>query len=109
MVPYDEIEKPDGSFGSLASKGFPVDHKGFPSGYSKSVCACVRMPSENSEPTRWFSQTTPDEHPPGATAFFFPFFFFFFSSHFTFQLLDKLWSQVSSLLPPGTCLQFYRA
>ena len=22
------------------------------------------------------------------------------------QLLDKLWSQVSSLLPPGTCLQF---
>ena len=23
-----------------------------------------------------------------------------------FQLLDKLWSQVSSLLPPGTCLQF---
>ena len=25
---------------------------------------------------------------------------------FTFQLLDKLWSQVSSLLPPGTCLQF---
>ena len=27
----------------------------------------------------------------------------------TFQLLDKPWSQVSSLLPPGTCLQFYRA
>ena len=24
----------------------------------------------------------------------------------TFQLLDKLWSQVSSLLPNGTCLQF---
>ena len=22
------------------------------------------------------------------------------------DLLDKLWSQVSSLLPPGTCLQF---
>ena len=36
-------------------------------------------------------------------------FFFFFWSHFTFQLLDKLWSQVSSLLPPGTCLHFYRA
>ena len=34
-------------------------------------------------------------------------FFFFFSSHtFTFQLLDKPWSQVSSLLPPGACLQF---
>ena len=25
---------------------------------------------------------------------------------FSFQLLDKLWSQVSSLLPPGTCLPF---
>ena len=31
---------------------------------------------------------------------------FFFFSHFTFQLLDKPWSQVSSLLPPGSCLQF---
>ena len=47
----------DNSFRSLASKGFP-------SGYSKSVCACVRMPSENSESMRWFSQTTPDEDPP---------------------------------------------
>ena len=28
---------------------------------------------------------------------------------FTFQLLDKPWSQVSFLLPPGSCLQFYRA
>ena len=34
------------------------------------------------------------------------FFSFFFCLTFTFQLLDKLWSQVSSLLPPGTCLQF---
>ena len=34
------------------------------------------------------------------------FFFFFFSHTFTFQLLDKPWSQVSSLLPPGSCLQF---
>ena len=25
---------------------------------------------------------------------------------FTVQLLDKLWSQASSLLPPGTCLPF---
>ena len=33
-------------------------------------------------------------------------FFFFVSSHFTFQLLGKPWSQVSSLLPPGSCLQF---
>ena len=32
---------------------------------------------------------------------------FFSSSHTsTFQLLDKPWSQVSSLLPPGSCLQF---
>ena len=30
----------------------------------------------------------------------------FFSHTFTFQLLDKPWSQVSSLLPPGSCLQF---
>ena len=29
----------------------------------RKVCVCVRMLSENSEPTRWFSQTTPDEHP----------------------------------------------
>ena len=42
-------------FRSLASKGFP-------SGYSKSVC--VRLHSESSEPTILFSQTTPDEHPP---------------------------------------------
>ena len=33
------------------------------------------------------------------------FLFFVFRLTFTFQLLDKLWSQVSSLLPPGTCLQ----
>ena len=32
-------------------------------------------------------------------------FFFFFFLIFTFQLLDKPWSQVSSLLPPGSCLQ----
>ena len=32
---------------------------------------------------------------------------FFFSSHtYTFQLMDKPWSRVSSLLPPGSCLQF---
>ena len=45
------------------------------------------------------------------------FFFFFFDYHFYFPaqlvggftlsgLPDKPWSQVSSLLPPGTCLQF---
>ena len=44
-------------------------------------------------------------------------FFFFFNHDFHFpaplvggftlsNLLDKPWSQVSSLLPPGTCLQF---
>ena len=50
------------SFRSVVSKGFP-------SGYSKRVClrvcarVCVRMLSEKSEPTRWFSQMTPDEHP----------------------------------------------
>ena len=43
------------SFRSLASKGFH-------SGYSKSVC--VRLHSENSEPTMLFYQTTPDEDPP---------------------------------------------
>ena len=48
---------------SLAPKGFPrsLASKGFPSGYSKSVC--VRLHSENSEPTILISQTTPDEHP----------------------------------------------
>ena len=43
------------SFSSLASKGFP-------NRYSKSVC--VRLHSENSEPTMLFSRTTPDGHPP---------------------------------------------
>ena len=33
------------------------------------------------------------------------FFFLFFSHTFTFQLLDKPRSQVSPLLPPGSCLQ----
>ena len=50
------------------------------------------------------------------------FFFFFFNRHvlspsstrkrFVFplsHLLDAPWSQVSSVLPPGTCLHFYRA
>ena len=32
--------------------------------------------------------------------------FFFFSNTSTFQLLNKPWSRVSSLLPPGSCLQF---
>ena len=31
---------------------------------------------------------------------------FFVGLTSTFQLLDKPWSQVSSLPPPGTCLQF---
>ena len=34
------------------------------------------------------------------------FLFLFLFLTLTFQLLDKLWSQVSYLLPPGTCLQF---
>ena len=51
------------------------------------------------------------------TQLFLFFFLFFFNHHFYFpaqlvggftlsDLLDKPWSQVSSLLPPGTCLQF---
>ena len=35
--------------------------------------------------------------------------FFFFFHTFTFQLLDKPWSQVPSLFPPGSCLQFFIA
>ena len=39
--------------------------------------------------------------------FFSSFFLFFFLFHTsTFQLLDRPWSQVSSLLAPGSCLQF---
>ena len=34
------------------------------------------------------------------------FCFLFFGLTFAFQLLDKLWYQVSSLFPPGTRLQF---
>ena len=37
------------------------------------------------------------------------FFCFFFVHTFTFQLLDKPWSQVSTLLLPGSCLQFFIA
>ena len=37
---------------------------------------------------------------------YFILFYLFFSHASTFQLLDKPWSQVSSLLPPGSCLQF---
>ena len=37
-------------------------------------------------------------------------FLFFFPSHTSaFQLLDKPWSQVSSLLPPVLAFNFYRA
>ena len=47
-------------------------------------------------------------------------FFFFYHFYFPAQLLivegftfsdlmDKPWSQASPLLPPGTCLHFYRA
>ena len=32
--------------------------------------------------------------------------YIFFSHTFAFQLLDKPWLQVLSLLPPGSCLQF---
>ena len=35
--------------------------------------------------------------------------FFFFLHNCTFQLLDKPWSQVSSLFPPGSCLQLFIA
>ena len=41
---------------------FSLPSKGFRSGYSKNVY--VLMHSENSKPTMWCSQTTPDEHPP---------------------------------------------
>ena len=45
---------------------------------------------------------------------------FYFYHHFYFpaslvggftlhELLDKPWSQVSALLPPGTCVYFFRA
>ena len=34
------------------------------------------------------------------------FFFFFFQHTSTFQLLDKPWSQVPTLLLPGSCLKF---
>ena len=37
------------------------------------------------------------------------FFFFFFLHTFTLQLLNKPWSQVSSLLLPVLAFNFYRA
>ena len=41
---------------------FSLASKGFPSVCLKSVC--VRLHSENSEPTMLISQTRPDKHPP---------------------------------------------
>ena len=41
--------------------------------------------------------------------FYFILFYFIFSRTFTFQLLDKPWSQVSSLLLPVLSINFYRA
>ena len=41
---------------------------------------------------------------PTSLVFFFSFFFFLHTS--TLQVLDKPWSQVSPLPPPGSCLQF---
>ena len=35
------------------------------------------------------------------------FIFFFFIHTSAFQLLDKPWSQMSSFLPPGSCLHFF--
>ena len=37
------------------------------------------------------------------------FFLLFFLAHFYFPASDKPWSQVSSLLPLGSCLNFYLA
>ena len=48
----------------------------------------------------YFYPTTATAHPD----YFFILYYFFHS--FTFQLVDKPWSQVSSLLPPASCLQF---
>ena len=42
---------------------------------------------------------------PPASTMVLPVFFFLVHTS-TFQLLGKPWSQVSSLLPPGSCLQF---
>ena len=39
--------------------------------------------------------------------FYFIYLFFFFSHTSTFQLPNKPWSQVSSLLPHGSCLQLF--
>ena len=43
---------------------------------------------------------------PKANTLFFMHITLFFSHTFTFQLVDKPWSQVSFLFPPGSCLQF---
>ena len=44
--------------------------------------------------------------PPTVNRHYIVSFFLLFFHTSTFQLLDKPWSQVSSLLPPGSCLPF---
>ena len=67
--------------------------------YTSIVCT---RPRGTHETDLYQARGKPDA-PPGRPV---TFFFFFFPHTFAFQLLDKPWSQVSSLLPPGFCLQF---
>ena len=70
---------------------------------SNSVPCCLVMPQGRS--IRCCANRVPISSSRVISLWLF-FFSLFFAHTFTFQLLDKLWSQVSSLLLPGSCLQF---
>ena len=85
-------------------------------GWVPLLCACwrCRVPIGSTdvvlrfflhEPDREDNQMKKANRRVHAYIFFF-FLLFFFPHTLTFQLLDKPWQQVSSLLPPGSCLQF---
>ena len=55
------------------------------------------------------SRHSPRHLLPGGEPCFYMYIYIYFLHTSTFQLLDKPWSQVSSLLPPVLSFNFYRA
>ena len=68
------------------------------------ISAVISMPGSYLQ--RYTAKTTATNCRVKSRFYFILVIFLFCLTYTFFQLLDKLWSQVSSLLPPGTCLQF---
>ena len=104
---------PRGEIELISSSWPTADPEAFPSA-TKSTTGC-HVQSPNPAGQRWWFRWAFYEYQPG-TAWNYEVLFLFYH-HFYFpaelvgsftlsHLLDKPWSQVSALLPPGTCLQF---